>query len=51
MKALTLKKTLTVLRHVFIEGNANNVELAQVAIPVIVIITAVFFIFGHFPKH
>lgn len=42
-----MKKAATVLRHVFIEGNANNVELAQVAIPMIVIATILILTLGH----
>jgi len=46
-----MKKVSTILRHVFITGDASHVELAQVFIPGIIIVLALIFAFGHFPKY
>lgn len=54
MKTLTfntVKKVSTVLRHVFIEGNADNVELAIVYVPLVIVGIACILIFGHAPKY
>lgn len=52
MKSIILtpmKKVVSVLRHVFVDGNANSVELAQVYVPMVIIIIAVILLFGHAP--
>jgi hypothetical protein len=42
-----MKKVISVLNHVLIQGNGTRQEQGMVALPLIVIIVAAMLIFGH----